>query len=710
MQLRKPSACTGLSLSQQRANRALRCLLAGSVAALLAAPGLPQAAIVESSFADGWVSSGERLEIQLDDRSEVLGARLRVLIGADDYSGLTTLAAPGLLHVETSIVGLPAGQSELVVYREALDGWREVGRQTLRVRSRAGFEESETSPRLSLTNKSQWREGHRDQAPPPARATYHDLAGNFSLQTRHTRGELELTSRVQVVGSSVRQEALRFGQRFDDAPKVDLAEYLLSLRHRDSAFELGHLSVGNHPLLVSYLSSRGMAFSQRVGPRVDFRAAAVAGQQVTGYSRLLGVDFDDNQVTLASLGFSPLESRPDALRLEFSWMDAERPSQSGFNIGQVTDAERSRGLGLRLSAQTPGRRVGGELAWARSRYVNPDDPLLSFGQALVPVVEESNGAWSASTRIALLQNHRIGENRSANVSLNASFQRVDPLYRSLGAFVQPDLQQLTVSLSGQLGSYSLQLRHSDQQDNLDRIPTVLKTRTRGTTADFSWPLGSLRANPATGRSLWPNLGLRAGRVHQFAANVPVPEFSEFDSPSHLPDQVTLQYGLQANWSLGRASLGYALNFTDQDNRQPGRELADFKSLNHGVNMSWMLGSALSLNVGVSRARNAELERGIARYSDSLNAGMNWRISQRMALATAWQGGRNHDSLAQAEARNRSLNATLSGNVDLPLPGRRVPAQLFVAYSRQSSSSENRIFNFDSRFGTWTLNSGLSFAF
>ncbi len=686
-----------------------RGVLAASMAALLAASPL-HAGIVASNVADGWVSAGERLEIQLEDRAELSGTRLRVLIGRDDYSGVTTLAAPGLLYVDTSVVGLPSGTRELVVYSEAMEGWQEVGRLALRVRTRAGFEASEISPRLSLTNKSQWREGHRDQAPPPPRATYHDLAGNFSLQSRHTRGDLELASRVQLVGSSVRQEALRFGQRFDDAPKVDLAEYLLSLRHNDMAFDLGHVSIGNHPLLVSTLSSRGFEFSQRAGSRLDLRAAAVAGQQVTGYSRLLGVDFEDNRVTMATLGFSPLELRPQTLRLEVSWMDAERPSRSGFNIGQVTDAERSRGLGLRLSGQTSGRRMTGEVAWARSRYVNPEDPLLSFGQPLVPVVEESNGAWMASTRIALLQNRSVGDNRVANVSLNASFQRVDPLYRSLGAFVQPDLQQLTVSLSGQLGNYSLQLRHSDQEDNLDRIPTVLKTRTRGTSADFSWPLGALRANPATGRSLWPNLNLRAGRVHQFAANAPTPEFSEFDSPSHLPDQVTTQYGVQANWSLGRASLGYAVNFTDQDNRQPGRAQADFKSLNHGLNLSWMLGSSLSLTAGVSRARNAELERGIARYSDSLNAGLNWRMGQRMGFAAAWQGGRNHDSLAQAEARNRSLNATLSGDVDLPLPGRRVPAQLFVAYSRQSSSNENRLFGFDSRFGTWTLNSGLSFTF
>ncbi len=710
MLLRQPLARTAFPQAGQRRHASRVPALAAGVAALLAGAAPLQASILETNFADRWVDSAERLEIRLDDRPELLSARLRVLIGPNDYSGLATLAGPGLLHVDTSIARLPAGNTEVVVYSEGQSGWQEVGRAALRVRTRAGFEESEFSPRLSMTNKSQWLEGHRDQAPAPQRATYHDLAGNFSLQSRHTRGNLELSSRAQVIGSSVRQEALRFGQRFDAAPKVDLADFLVSLRNQNTAFELGQLSVGNHPLLVSYLSSRGFEVSQRAGSRLDFRAAAVAGQQVTGYSRLLGVDFDENQVTLATLGFSPLNNQPDGLRLELSWMDAERPSQSGFNIGQVTDAERSRGLGLRLAAQTPGRRVGGEIAWARSRYVNPEDPLLSFGQALVPVIEESNSAWMATTRIALLQNRRVGDNQYANVSLNANFQRVDPLYRSLGAFVQPDLQQLAVALSGQLGSYSLQLRHSDQEDNLDDIPTVLKTRTRGTTADFSWPLGSLRANPATGRSLWPNLTLRAGRIHQFAANEPISEFSEFNSPSHLPDQVTSQYGLQANWSLGRASLGYAVNFTDQDNRQPGREQADFKSLNHGVNVSWTVGSALSLNLGISRARNAEIERDLARYSDSLNAGLNWRINQRLAFAAAWQGGRNHDSLAQAEGRNRSLNATLSGNVELPMPGRRIPAQLFVAYSRQSSSNENRIFDFDSRFGTWTLNSGLSFTF
>jgi hypothetical protein len=668
------------------------------------------AAPVDSNFAERWVDPHETLEVRLPDPASLEGAALRVMVGADDYSGVSRLAAGGEIVVDTRIARLPPGQTEVVIYADSPQGWREVGRLPLRVRTRVGFEDAELNTRTDLTSKSQWNEGRSGQSAPPPRSTYHDLAGSHELQTRHTRDRLELTSRFRLVSSSVRQEALRFGELRNDAPKVDLSEYRLGLGvGENTALAMGHLSVGSHPLLVHYLSSRGLEASGRVGQRIDYRTAAVAGQQMTGYNRLVGADFDDNTIYLGSIGFEPLDGHPDALRLELAWLDAERPSQPGFNIGEVTDSEKSRGVGVLLKGRTPGGRVGGEIGWARSRYVNPEDPLLSFGQSLVPVEEETNNAWQAGLQFGLLQNRPLGD-RHANLNLHLNFQRTDPLYRSLGAFVQPDLEQFSAILSGQLGMTSLQLRYAEQEDNLDRIPTVLKTRTRSSGADLSWPLGAQRASPVTGRSRWPNLSLRAARTHQFAANEPEPLFSEFNSPSHLPDQVTVQYGLQATWSLPRGSVAYSLSFSDQDNRQPGRENADFQSLNHGLNLNWSVTPALSLNTGLSRARNAERERAIARYSDGANAALNWRARERLTLSLNWQQGRSHDSLDQSEGRNKSLSASLAGGLDLPLGARRVPAQLFVNYARQTSTNANRLFGFDSEFGTWSVNSGLSFSF
>lgn len=688
-----------------------RGFLATAIAALLVgASDTAVAAVSGAQFADRWIDPGEALELRFDDPA-LHEAPLRVLIGRDDYSGVTRWAAPGVLLIDTSVAGLAAGTLQMVVYHESAEGWRELGRFPLRVRTRAGFEEAEVSPRLDLSNKSQWNEGRRGDTPPPPRSTYHDLAGSLQLETRHTRASMQLDSRFRFVGSSVQREALRFGQLRDDAPKIDLSDFLLGMTvGAGTKFELGHLSVGDHPLLIQHLSSRGVQASGSLGQRFDYRGSAVAGQQVTGYNRLLGADFDGNTITTGTIGFNPLLGQPQALRLELAVMDAERPSQAGFNIGEVTDAEKSRGIGLVLKTRTPGGRVGAEVAWALSRYDNPEDPLLSFGQPLVPVIRETNAAWQAALQASLLRDRPIGTERHANLDLQLNYQRVDPLYRSLGAFVQPDLQQFGATLSGRLGLYTLQLRFAEQEDNLDRIPTVLKTRTRSTGADLGWPLGALRAEATDGRSAWPNLSLRTQRIHQFAANVPDPIASEFNSPSHLPDQVTTQYGLQASWSLPRGSLGYSLSFSDQDNRQPGRERADFQSLNHGLNLGWSPWPSLSLNVGLMRGRNGDREQALARYNDSISAGINWRLGERSTLNLNWQQGRNHDSLAQAEARNESFNGQLASQVNLPMGPRRVPAQFFVAYSRQASTQLNRLFGFDNEFGTWSINSGLSFSF
>ena len=97
-------------------------------------------------------------------------------------------------------------------------------------------------------------------------------------------------------------------------------------------------------------------------------------------------------------------------------------SRTGFNTGAVPDAERSRGLGLRLLGTSEGGRVQGELALARSRFVNPFDPALALDGELQPVQPETRNAALAALRFALLQQARVGT-QALDLTLDVRHER-----------------------------------------------------------------------------------------------------------------------------------------------------------------------------------------------------------------------------------------------------------------------------------------------
>jgi hypothetical protein len=668
-------------------------------------------AAAESNFADRWVGDREDLQLGLE-RDEALQTKpLRVLIGTTDVTGLISVTGPGQLLIRTSLIGLPRGESDVVVYLEGRGGaWTEHARLPLKVRGAAGFDRNEFRPRVQLTGKSQLDENTSGASPPPERSTYQDFAQNLGFDSSHQRGGFTLRTRFNAIGSSVRSEALRFGVLGEDAPKLDLADYLVEVEHTGWVLGLGHVSAGQHPLLVNGLASRGLQLRRSfAGGRFDLSAASVNGQSIVGYNNLFGINYDDdNYVTTSQLGFEALPGRPGALRLELSWMDATRASLPGFDIGEVPDAERSHGLGATLYLSTPQGRVNGSASFARSEYTNPRDPFLAEGDELIPVREEMEAARELQLNFALLQNAAWLGMQGVNANLNLRHQRIDPLYGSLGAFVRPDTLRNELGLGLKLGQVYLQGRAGASEDNLDDIPTILKTVTRDHGLDATLPLAALFGADTAPSIWWPSVTLSAGRVQQYAGNMPPPDESDFNSASHLPDQVTETFGTTLNWNLKSFGIGYSVAYSKQDNRQPGREFADFDNLNHGLSLSWQPGTRFFLSANLGAAANGDRENALDRYTDSASLSVNANLSERITLIGSYNIARNHDSQANAEDRMRSLNAALSGSFELPVGGwRRLPMQVFVSFSRQQGESVNRLFGFTSDMGAWTLNSGFN---
>lgn len=668
-----------------------------------------QAAITADNFSDGWVQTDSPLDIRFDSGDLPHEGNLRILLGQTDVTPLGKFIAPGLLRLDLGALRLPSGEQELILYRvQSQEQWNELVRFPVKVLTAAGFETSEVTKRLAVTTKGQWDEGHHGDAAAPARATYQDLAVQAGVSTRHTRKDREIRTHANVVSSSVRGEALRFYELGEDAYKTDLADYLVEFESDRTHLAVGHISYGNNSLLLNNVSNRGLWLRHQLGDRADISVNRMNGSRVVGFNNLLGLSSSDHSISAATVGYEALRERPGGLRVELMYLDATVQNMVGFNFGQVPDAEKNSGWGLTVIGTTADGRWRANTSFARSTYTNPDDPLLSLGQTLVAVQATTNNARHLDVAYNLVQNKMLGE-QPLTVSLQVTHDRTDPLYKAVGAYAQADFQQNQIHLNSQLGPITARLLHSRGEDNLDDIPTILKTRTERSGFNASLPFASLLSDPSQPNLWLPNVSYSYDYVHQYAANIPDPVNSGFNSASHLPDQVNRVHGLNLNWSIASWSLAYRFSASEQDNRQLGREGADFRNYGNDISLGAYLGK-LSANVSLGRQRNVNEEQDLTNYTDNGSFSFNYRISNRWSLSSSYSQTRGHDQLGSSESRGETANLQAAGGFDLPLGARKVPAQLGFSYSWQDSDNVNSLFNFQSAARYWTFNSTLTFRF
>ncbi len=672
--------------------------------AVLLATGAGAQTRIEADFAERWVGHDEALRLRAEGGTVPSSAALRAFIGTRDVSALLRWAAPGEYRLLPTGAGWPAGERVLVLYDA---DWTELARWPLKVRTRRGFEDSQTTLRLDTTADGRADESRSDGQPLSPRGRAAELSSQGGVAWQGRRGPWQFEAGANLVGYSVREKALRFNELAGRAPRVDLADYRLALARGDQRLELGHLNAGTHALLAQGVSSRGLGLSGRLGERSDVSLHVVGGSPMVGWDDPLGLSDDTHRMQLLSLGTELLASRPGALRAELSVLDASVAPQAGFNIGEVPDAERSRGLGLRLLGQTEGGRLRGELAFARSRFVNPFDPQLALDGELQAVRPDTRNAWSAELQAVLLQQAALA-GHFLDLTLSLRHDHAEPLYRSLAAFVTSDLARTRLGLQASLAGASAQLQLSDQVDNLDRVPTLLRTRTQSLDAALNLPLGQW-LGAADGHPLWPSLGWNAQLVHQRADNTPLAEDSGF-AASQRPDQRNTAQQLSLNWALPQGSFSYGLSRTLQDNRQPGRELADFRQLAHQAQLAWRFGEALGLSLGLTRSRQHAVETGLTSWTTGGNLALDWQLNTHWALSGSVSTNDATNSLANASNRNTALQAQLSRRFQVRGVDRPLPGQVFVRWAQQRDRQRDTVFDQHLRLRSTWVDVGLSISF
>lgn len=651
---------------------------------------------------DAWVEGNQPIGLRLSRPLDLKTERLAVVVGHTDLSALFTVT-PTVARYAANTLRLPSGETELVAYVVSPGKpWMEVARIPLRVRTRAGFYKSELKPALTLTTTGQIANGEGGRRPPYTGVTFNPA---FTTALANESGTVEVQSNFLAV--TKQSQALRFGAQGTSAPKFDLSDYLIKGANGPLSASIGHVAFGNARHLINGVATRGVTGALSIAKTAELAIGLLNGSSIVGWDNPIGLANSNHRIVGASLKVDALRSHPGAMVFDAAFMNGEQLPQAGFNQGEINDRERNRGAALHFIGKTPGDRVTLDAGYTVSRFENPFDPTLSQGVTLVAVRPETKAARFADLSLALLRNASLSKAVKVNLAATLRHERVDPLYRSLGAAVQANMLQNVLELTGGLGPLAVQASHARAEDNLDDVESVLKTFTHVTSLNAVLPVGALinASNP----SRWlPQLTWAASATHQFANDVPVnSDFAE----THVPDQLSRNQSFDAEWAIGKWKAGYRYNISDQDNRQIGRELSDLGNLAHNVAAgisprSW-------LDVGASYAFEAASNRELKQKNATRRFGANLdvRPTRDLGLSSVFSRTWVRDYPLTSDADTDDLSVELSQSFRL-LRGRaqRPAGRLFLRYQRQSASSTVFV---DSVRGDavsrrlWSLNSGVS---
>ncbi|MFN3564833.1 MAG: hypothetical protein ACK4V1_02450 [Burkholderiaceae bacterium] len=660
---------------------------------------------VAADFAGRWIAADSTIALQLDQALAARSADLRFFAGALDVTALARQPRPGVVSFDLRLARVAAGESSFSVYLVEAGRWKEVAKLPLKVLNAAGLESGQFAPKLDLGGKSRLDEVVRGDAAPSARPTYFDGTGRGGFAFDATRGAFRADGQFNATGSSFRNEALRFGELRERAPKVDLADYVVNLRFGGTTLALGHVSYGSNPLLLAGYGSRGLTLAQKFGERFDVSVNAMNGTSIVGYDNFFGLASAQHRIHAATAGLELVGGRPGALRLEISALDARLESRGNFDRGEVTDAEQSRGLGVRVSGSTAGNRVRGEAVFARSRYVNPFDSALALGGELQAVKRATAGGRQLDLAVDVVQNStRWSQMQPLTVTLSAHHERTAPLYRSIGASSSPDQQLNRAALAAQFGAAQLQLGGSRREDNVDDVPTIVKTRTDNAVANLSLPLAQWFG--ADGDSWWPQASYTLQSVRQRAINAPDTAESGI-AASHRPDQRNRSHQAALSVNRGAFNFGYTLQRSSQDNRQPGRENADFENLGHQVTLGFRVSDRLNLNLSANTNRSFSREKDLTTTTRGGAGGFEWQWLDGLTLAANAGRTLGGDTRDLTGSSNNNAQAQLTWRFGIPAYGRKLPGQVFVRYVRSENVARDSTFGLSTSGASWAWDAGLS---
>jgi hypothetical protein len=566
------------------------------------------------------------------------------------------------------------------------------------------------TPSLTIGYKSQAAESHFPESNRPSRQTFSDVTLQGSLRSEATRGIFTSQNQFDIAGSSFQQEALRFGQLGETAPKIDLASYLMQLQVSKAKFLVGHTAYGTNRLLINGFSSRGITMTLPLPQGLDFTLAAMNGTSIVGLDNFFGLGRREHQILSGTIGMDFLKKRPNGLRLEATYFNGYVQALTNVSQGSINDVERSRGLGFRLLASDAKQRFRFDGGFARSAFLNPADPLLNQGREIAAAPDLARNARYVETGFDILKDVAVTQNKKATLTFTLRHETVDPLYRSLGASTQADKTQNQFELAGNLGEIVAQFSLTRFHDNLRDIPSILKSLSRAERFSVGAPLVALFGKATEPNQFLPRLSYTLDRIHQFGAAIPVNGGFEV-APDAIPDFLGTNQSFTSEWQINKLRLAYRFNHSIQNNQQTGRELADLFNFVHAISTGISATKSLDLNFefGIEQAKSIE-NRKIDRTYRFANT-LNWRITQRNLVAA----NLSHTLLGDTAktARNRNLELDVQWSYQFTLGKERfkkLQGQSFIRYANRYANAADFAFGSINRTKAQTVNIGMSFTF
>ncbi|NJR32017.1 MAG: hypothetical protein HC778_03015 [Chamaesiphon sp. CSU_1_12] len=465
------------------------------------------------------VRSGEILRINISKLASFLPLPSETAVFLDDLDITSQIQIEGQeLVYQSSLLALPIGDRTLTIYRTTTpDRWEPVATFAVKIApdsaSIANIPQTPPIPesfpvspspltfnsKFNVNIKSQIAESRSPDAGVSTRPTLLDASGTGELSAEYQIGTGKLQAKVSLVGTTFQPEALRFNELQGGASLVDLSAYSIDFTDNNNKFAIGHTCFGNNPLLVSNVCTRGISGTVKLNNFADLNVGHLSTSAIVGFDNILGIGEGNNNLTGATLGLQVANNNAGGVRLETTVMNGSRLPIASFNVGEVVDAEKSEGIGFRVTAANDDGRWRADAGFARSTFtsVGANDPQLNDGANIVlqPVTKN---AWYAETSYDLFKDVKLDDNRNFSLSANLKLERTDPQFGTLGTGVNPDRLQRQYGINASIAGASIQLQHANFEDNIDNIPSLLKTKNSSNNISLSLPLQTVvqNSNPA----------------------------------------------------------------------------------------------------------------------------------------------------------------------------------------------------------------------
>jgi hypothetical protein len=574
-----------------------------------------------------------------------------------------------------------------------------------------GFEKLAYVPSLTLAVKTQPAQFNFPAATRPSeRATFTDGTLQFSLRNEMKRDWLGSESNFDFAGSTFQSEALRFSTLGEKAPQVDLSSYLVQLKLGRAKMAIGHTSAGTSRHLINSFASRGITFNVPLTKRFDFGVAVLNGTNIVGYGNFFGVSKDKHQLQTATFGVELAPKRPGGVRLEFSGINAYIQALNSVSQGSVNDVERSKGGSVRLIASDKSGRFKFDGGFTRSQYRNPADPLLYQGTKTVAVPFLTRNAHYFDVSYDAVKGWKVTQSKQLNLSLALRHERVDPLYKSLGASAEADKQQNDFQLTGSIGEISFQAGHGRFNDNLRHVASILQSLTRAQQYSIALPAAALWGGTSNSSKYLPRLSYSCSVTHQFGKAIPVNGGFATD-PGSVPDQVATNQNFSAEWQFQKITFGYSYNRSFADNRQPARTNSDFRNQTNGVRAGFNPTSKLSLNFELTRDSANDLGSEKLARTWRIGPTLSWTLSKHLSWTASLSNTIAGDRAQTNGGRNTEFDTQFSYRVGLDRGElKKVQTQMFVRYADRYARSRDTTFSTFTLTRTRIVNAGVNLTF